>query len=156
MPTIPQRKKFDVKQAAGCLIVKMFDDEPHVLLVHAAGNWKNKLFGIPKGTVDPRESLKQCAIRETEEETGIMPKVIIYLGSSLYKTSKKQVHCFLAKYQSGKIDDKKRAANLQKKEVDVAKFYPLDKAEEMVYNSHRVFIRKAKDYIEAHNGRIFK
>lgn len=31
----------------------------------------NKFWGLPKGHIEPNESLKQCAIRETLEETGI-------------------------------------------------------------------------------------
>ena len=93
-----------MKQSSSCIVVKTFDNIPHILLVHAAGNWKIKQFGIPKGNVDPKEKLKAAAVRETSEETGIIPDVIKYVGYVDYRTGKKRVHAYLAKVKSGKID----------------------------------------------------
>ena len=38
-----------------------------VLLVQSRGN----LWGVPKGTFEPNETEKECAIREVQEETGL-------------------------------------------------------------------------------------
>ena len=48
--------------------VFIFDKENNkVLLVQSRGN----LWGCPKGSVEPNESIKSCALREVLEETGI-------------------------------------------------------------------------------------
>ena len=66
---IKQYKKIDFipksKKKAGVFI---FDKKQNkVLLVQSRGN----LWGCPKGTVEPHESIHTCALREVLEETGI-------------------------------------------------------------------------------------
>lgn len=53
----------DFIQAAGGLV---FNDEGHVLVIFRHGHWD-----LPKGKVDPGETLEEAAVREVEEETGI-------------------------------------------------------------------------------------
>lgn len=133
--------------SAGCIIVKTYNGVPHVLLVHAAGNWKNKQFGFPKGRTEDGEDIERAAIRETKEETGITPDVLEHLGSAKTKKTKKTVHAFMALYKSGSLDGKK-ATDFQREEVDIAKFYPLDKAIEMVYAYQKPLMEKAKEYVK--------
>ena len=135
-----------MEESAGCIILKHFNGIPHVLLAHAARNWRIKLMGFPKGHVDEGEDIKTTAIRETKEEVGITPDIVYYLGSSKTKKGKK-VHAFFAFVKSGKLDGKK-AVDIQKEEVDLAKFYPLDKAENMVYVYQRPLIKKAQQYVK--------
>jgi len=58
----------------------------------------NDGWGIPKGHINPNESFENCAVRETQEETGIT----VSLGQRLknakafYKTEEKTVISFLA------------------------------------------------------------
>lgn len=137
-------------ESSGCVVVKAYNGVPHVLLVHAAGNWGNKRFGFPKGHVEENEELEITAARETEEETGISPDILEYLGSANTKRSKKVVHAFIAFYKSGTLDGKK-AVNFQKEEVDVAKFYPIDRAVEMVYAYQKPLLEKAQKYIKENN-----
>jgi len=135
-----------MEESAGCIIIKHFNGIPHVLLAHAAGNWRTKLMGFPKGHVDESESLEKAAIRETREEVGIVPDIINYLGS--VKTKKgKRVHAYLAFMKSGKLDGKK-AIDLHKEEIDYAKFFPLENADQLVYTYQRPLIQKAKEYVE--------
>jgi NADH pyrophosphatase NudC (nudix superfamily) len=131
--------------SAGCVVVKTFNGEPHILMTHSAGNWQNKLFGIPKGHVEKGEDLKEAALRETEEETGIKAEIVHYLGS--VKKPGKTVHGFIALYKSGSLDGKK-AIDYQRAEIDVAKFYPVDQAVEIAYTYQRDLLKKAKEYIE--------
>ena len=55
--------------AAGGLIVrrgKAADGEPEVLLIFRRGAWD-----LPKGKLDPGETIEECAVREVQEEVGI-------------------------------------------------------------------------------------
>lgn len=56
-------KHFTLVTAAGGLI----ENEKHeILLIHRRGKWD-----LPKGKLDPGETIEQCALREVEEETGL-------------------------------------------------------------------------------------
>jgi 8-oxo-dGTP pyrophosphatase MutT (NUDIX family) len=52
--------------AAGGLIVRPGDAGPEVLLIFRRGAWD-----LPKGKLDPGESIRECAVREVREEVGI-------------------------------------------------------------------------------------
>ncbi len=54
--------------AGGGIVHRQGDAGPEVLLVHRPhhGDWS-----FAKGKLDERETLKQCALREVEEETGL-------------------------------------------------------------------------------------
>jgi 8-oxo-dGTP pyrophosphatase MutT (NUDIX family) len=56
-------KKFVLVKAAGGLIRNEKDE---VLLIFRRGKWD-----LPKGKLDKRESLEECAVREVQEETGL-------------------------------------------------------------------------------------
>mgnify|MGYP002623514742 CR=1 FL=1 len=50
-------------RAAGCIVC---DEAGHLLLIRRNGRWD-----LPKGKVEPGETLLQAALREAREETGI-------------------------------------------------------------------------------------
>ena len=56
-------KKFEVIQAAGGVVT---NDREELLLIFRRGKWD-----LPKGKLDPGETLEACALRETSEETGL-------------------------------------------------------------------------------------
>ena len=56
-------KKFTLVKAAGGFVL---DENNEVLMMFRRGKWD-----LPKGKLDKGETLEQCAIRETEEETGL-------------------------------------------------------------------------------------
>lgn len=56
-------KKFTIIQAAGGWVINGHNE---VLMIHRRGKWD-----LPKGKLDPGETLEQCALRETTEETGV-------------------------------------------------------------------------------------
>jgi 8-oxo-dGTP pyrophosphatase MutT (NUDIX family) len=56
-------KHFTIIKAGGGLV----ENEAHeVLLIHRRGKWD-----LPKGKLDPGETIEQCALREVREETGL-------------------------------------------------------------------------------------
>jgi ADP-ribose pyrophosphatase YjhB (NUDIX family) len=56
-------KKFTIVQASGGLAL---NKEKEILMIFRRGKWD-----LPKGKLEPGETLAQCAIREVEEETGL-------------------------------------------------------------------------------------
>jgi ADP-ribose pyrophosphatase YjhB (NUDIX family) len=56
-------KKFELVQAAGGLVSNR---EKKMLFMFRRGKWD-----LPKGKLDPGESLEECAVREVREETGL-------------------------------------------------------------------------------------
>lgn len=56
-------KKFTIIQAAGGLVT---NKKHEVLMIFRRNKWD-----LPKGKLDPGETLEQCAVREVEEETGL-------------------------------------------------------------------------------------
>ena len=56
-------KKFTLVKAAGGFVLNVNNE---VLLMFRRGKWD-----LPKGKMDKNETFEECAIRETEEETGL-------------------------------------------------------------------------------------
>jgi 8-oxo-dGTP pyrophosphatase MutT (NUDIX family) len=56
-------KKFVVVPAAGGLVS---NEENQILMILRRGKWD-----LPKGKLDPGETLEECALREVKEETGL-------------------------------------------------------------------------------------
>ena len=52
--------------AAGGLVVRHENGEPLLLLIYRRGAWD-----LPKGKLDPGETVAECAVREVQEEVGI-------------------------------------------------------------------------------------
>jgi 8-oxo-dGTP pyrophosphatase MutT (NUDIX family) len=61
-------KKFEVVKAGGGAVWNM---ENSMLFIHRRGKWD-----LPKGKLDPGETIESCAVREVEEETGLQNPVI--------------------------------------------------------------------------------
>jgi len=56
-------KKFVILQTAGGLV---YNEKGEFLIIFRRGKWD-----LPKGKIDPGETLEECAIREVNEETGL-------------------------------------------------------------------------------------
>ncbi len=61
-------KHFTIVQAAGGLVQ---NDSGDILMIFRRGKWD-----LPKGKLDDGETLKECAIREVQEETGLKNLVL--------------------------------------------------------------------------------
>jgi 8-oxo-dGTP pyrophosphatase MutT (NUDIX family)/phosphohistidine phosphatase SixA len=70
--------------AAGAICWRIVDEKVVILVVHRA---KYGDVTIPKGKVDPGETLPQTAVREIEEETGLRIALGVPLGVSTYPLS---------------------------------------------------------------------
>lgn len=60
-------------RAAGGIVLRSTDAGPEVLVVHrpAYDDWT-----FPKGKADAGESDEECAVREVEEETGLLCEIV--------------------------------------------------------------------------------
>lgn len=128
--------------SAGCVVTREGPRGTEVLLVHPHGaTFRKPLFGIPKGLIEPGESLAAAAERETEEETGLQVIVGPDLGSVRQKSGK-IVHAFhatIAPESAASIDDTGRCVR-HDGENDVCRFYPIDEARGMMIEAQRVFL----------------
>ncbi len=83
--------------AAGAVLWKVVDKELKILVVHRT---QHKDVSIPKGKVDPGETLPETAVREIREETGLDINLGPYLGTVDYvmpnNGRKKVVHYWAA------------------------------------------------------------
>jgi predicted NUDIX family NTP pyrophosphohydrolase len=125
--------------SAGCVVTRAGPAGTEVLLVHARGaTFKRPLFGIPKGLVEPGESLREAAQRETEEETGLRVEVGADLGSVRQKSGK-TVHAFHATVAppSLALIDARGRCTRHDAENDVCRFYPLAEARPLMIEAQR-------------------
>ena len=90
------RKKFTLVQAGGGLVL---NDAGALLMMLRRGKWD-----LPKGKLDPGETLEACAVREVQEETGltnvILEKPLIVTYHTYDESGKhilKESHWYLLK-----------------------------------------------------------
>lgn len=87
----------DTVYAAGAVLWKVVDKELKILVVHRT---QHKDVSIPKGKVDPGETLPETAVREIKEETGLRVGLGPFLGTVDYvmpnNGKRKEVHYWAA------------------------------------------------------------
>lgn len=111
--------------AAGTVLWRVRKDKLQVLLVHRE---KRNDVSLPKGKVDPGESLPQTAVRETYEETGLDIVLGAPLGTTSYSDHNnrdKTVH-----YWSAHVDDHTHQHSVfePNTEISAVEWLPLKKA----------------------------
>ncbi|MEM7297942.1 MAG: NUDIX hydrolase [Bacteroidota bacterium] len=123
------KSKFKVIEAAGGVVEK----EGKILLIY-----RRKVWDLPKGKLDKGETIKECAVREIKEETGVKVKIdhkidavwhtyIIRKKYVLKKTHWYAMHC---------LDDKKMAP--QKGEgIKKVEWMTLDEVRKALHDSYR-------------------
>jgi predicted NUDIX family NTP pyrophosphohydrolase len=137
--------------SAGC-VVRLQDRELGTLflIVHPGGPYnRNAPWSIPKGEFPRAADPVPHALREVQEETGLIVRVLRPLGECAYKSRRKRVIAYLAEIVSG-AEELWRTAHgyaipgekLQW-EVDAAEFLPPAEARARLKEEQRVFIDRA-------------
>jgi len=89
-------KPFKKWTSAGCVVIPSMDDHEHIYVIKPSNNYGPIAF--PKGQVDKGETIKQAALREVWEETGLRVKILTgkksYIGKGIGTMS--VTHFFLA------------------------------------------------------------
>jgi 8-oxo-dGTP pyrophosphatase MutT (NUDIX family) len=115
------------------------------------------VLALPKGLLDPGETPQATAVREVQEETGIVADFVAKLTDIKYVYIRnwgdgervfKIVSFYLLRYGSGEIDDVTPEMRI---EVKRALWVPLAEASrQLMYSNERKVLRLAQDYLEAH------
>ena len=109
--------------AAGAVCWRHGPKGLEVVLIHRP---KYNDWSWPKGKVDPGETLPEAAIREVKEETGFDIHLGIPLPSAEYTVGKNTLKKVF--YWSAEVKDESAFAPVNKREVDTAGWFPVDKA----------------------------
>ncbi|CAN5517930.1 hypothetical protein BH23ACT6_BH23ACT6_22710 [soil metagenome] len=90
-PTRPPRRNVALQEtSAGGLAVDVVDGQARVPLIARRNRHGSVEWCLPKGHVEKGETLVQTAAREVAEETGIIGRVLITLGTIEYRFSTPQ------------------------------------------------------------------
>ncbi len=123
----------DIVEAAGAVVWKMVDGKARILLVHRT---QHKDVSLPKGKVDPGETLPHTAVREIAEETGFDVVLGAPLGTVEYRLPNgrdKVVHYWSAEVDAGQAERHSYEAN---GEIRALEWVPLAKAAKHLTYSH--------------------
>jgi 8-oxo-dGTP pyrophosphatase MutT (NUDIX family) len=143
--------------SAGGVVYRRVRGDVDVLLAGRRRSDGEMVWSIPKGQVEAGESVRDTAVREVQEETGIRGEIEVELGEIRYtyatyggQTSRrrvaKQVHFFLMRCLGGRFADRDE-------EMDVVKWVSIESAEAtMTYENERVLLRRARALIGGHEA----
>ncbi|UCR88763.1 NUDIX hydrolase [Mycetocola spongiae] len=123
--------------AAGALCWRPIEGKIHILVIHRT---EYADITIPKGKVDPGETLPQTAVREIKEETGLGVRLGVPLGVSRYPLAsgkEKVVHYWAAKVTEAAVRESTFRPN---GEVAALEWVTLRKAKSYLSFAHDVEI----------------
>lgn len=129
--------------SSGGVVYRRHEGTVEVALIRVRARWR-----LPKGQVEEGEGLKETALREVREETGLEGRVVAKLGDITYwyttKSKKgeplrifKRVYFYLIRYLKGDVSQ-------HDEEVEEACWVPIAEAvKRLSYPTERATMRKA-------------
>ena len=106
-----------------------------ILLVHPTGGPPMGSWSIPKGHIEPGETIKQAALREVQEEVGLIFPFHRLSGNPgrLYwekhrKQNKRVLYYWIVDVTHWDLPNELPMRQLQHEEVDIARFIELNEA----------------------------
>jgi len=136
--------------SAGGVVYRSGPGGPEILLLETPGG----VWGLPKGTPDPGETLEQTALREVREETGLEVALEERVGTVAYQfvrpeageRSDKQVHYWLMRPVGGHLTDHDH----EHVRVD---WFPLDAAlQRVTFENTATILRAAATLLRARDA----
>jgi len=133
--------------SSGGLVYRDRGREIEVALILRRSLSGQPVWALPKGWVEPGESLEDAALREVKEETGVTARIIDKLGDIQYQFYSKEesaqiqktVHFYLMEYLSGNTTDHDH-------EVDEVGWFSLEEAgARMTYPTERTIFQKGSE-----------
>jgi 8-oxo-dGTP pyrophosphatase MutT (NUDIX family) len=145
------RIKYEV--SAGGLVLRRTDQGIEALLI---GRGTPRVWSLPKGHVEVRETHEMAALREVREETGCWAESLTKLSDISYwfylngTKHKKSVHFYLMRYLSGDTANHDH-------EVDEAAWFEIKAAKKALkYVNEKRLVDLGLDYLAALEGDPFE
>ncbi len=122
-------------------------DGMNIVEVALVGRSHSGIWALPKGTPQPGETTEQVAVREAQEETGLLVRLIAYIGSISYTFVRdsvryhKQVRHYLLEAIGGDT-------SLHDAEYDVVQWFSLHEAgRHLTYHNEVHILYQAEDLL---------
>ena len=145
------RIKYEV--SAGGLVLRRTDQGIEALLI---GRGTPRVWSLPKGHVEARETHEMAALREVREETGCWAESLTKLSDISYwfylngTKHKKSVHFYLMRYLSGDTANHDH-------EVDEARWFEIKAAKKALkYVNEKRLVDLGLDYLTSMEGDPFE
>jgi len=150
VPTPPPKRFTTVEEeSAGGLVVDISSGDQPVALIARRDKKGRLVWSIPKGHIESGESREDAAVREVEEETGILGTILAPLGTIDFwfvaegKRIHKTVHHYLMTTSGG-------ALSADDIEVETVEWVPLtDAPGRLAYPDERRLAERVSDVLAA-------
>jgi 8-oxo-dGTP pyrophosphatase MutT (NUDIX family) len=138
-------RRTETAVSAGGVVFRRDSDDFEVVI---CGRLGDGVWGLPKGTPDPGETLEETAVREVSEETGLEVHIVDKIGTVEYWFARsdvryhKWVHHYLFEATGGDTD----AHDL---EYDRVEWRPIDDAlKALTFKNEAEMVKQARKLIE--------